>query len=219
MPDHPLLVFPEPTHAERAKRQGFPNRLRKPDPGEQAQRLAPQMQHLQEAMDRRRLLLQDNPMGIQPEQVLVLETVGSIDTFVNAVRRIEGLEWLGEFEQSEIEPEFGFAHDTRPDRPLRGQLFLIMTNQQALRQLRSLFDTWQNDQEIAFPHGLARLKEAFRYLLRIRPWSAERIEFAKPAYWKIGRNAFKETSRPCHLKQSCGLGTALHDGILQSHTS
>ena len=74
--DYPLLVFPNPVPADRAKRTGGGGKLRGPDPAVQAQRLVPQFQRLQEAMENRRLALQDNPLGLLPEQVLVLETIG-----------------------------------------------------------------------------------------------------------------------------------------------
>ena len=173
MPEHPLLVFPEPTHAERTKRQPFGARLRLPDARQQGQRLAPQFQQLQQAMEQRRLSLRDNPLGIQPEQVLMLETIGSIDNFVNAIRRVEGLEWLGEFERTDIDPDFGFEDESNPERALRGQLFLIMTNQQALKEMQSLFTRWQEEPETKFPYGLAKLRDAFRHLQDVRPWSAD----------------------------------------------
>ena len=65
-------------------------------------------------MEQRRASLQNNSLGIQPEQVLVLETVGSIENFINAVRRVEGLEWLGEFERGDIIPDFGFEDESNP---------------------------------------------------------------------------------------------------------
>ena len=58
--------------------------------------LTPQFQRLHEAMERQRVTLQDNPLGLQPELALVLETVGSVENFIGAVRRVEGMEWLGE---------------------------------------------------------------------------------------------------------------------------
>ena len=173
MPEHPLLVFPEPARADRNKRQGSPSSFSVPGAGKQANRLNPQFQQLQQAMERRRLLLQGNPLGIQPEQVLVLETVGSIDSFVNAIRRIDGLEWLGEYEQTDIAPEHGFEDESNSEKRLRGQLFLVMTNQQALRELQSLFDRWREDPEYKFPYGLGRLRQAFGHLYDIRPWGAE----------------------------------------------
>ncbi len=167
-----LLVFPRPTLAERAKRGGGPDKLRFPAPSEQAIRLTPQFQRLQEALDRQSLALRDNPLGLQPEQVLVLETVGSIDSFYNAIRRVPGLEWLGESELLDIPPGDGFIDNDDPEKSLRGQLFLVMTDQEALRQLRSLFEQWKADFDMTFPYGLAPLKRAFFQLREIRPWGA-----------------------------------------------
>lgn len=99
--NYPLLVFPEPARAARAKRFGGGGKLKIPDAASQAKRLESQLQHIQDAMDRQRIILQDNPLGIVPEQVLVLETVGSIQNFINAVGKIPGLEWLGEYELRE----------------------------------------------------------------------------------------------------------------------
>ncbi len=171
--EYPLLVFPNPVPADRAKRTGGGGKLRGPDPAVQAQRLVPQFQRLQEAMENRRLALQDNPLGLLPEQVLVLETIGSIENFIRAVEKIPGLEWLAEYELDDIAPEYGFEDEDNPEKQLKGQLFLVMTEQQALSQLQSLFDRWQRDRDAAFPRGLAPLRQAFRYLHTIRPWDVE----------------------------------------------
>lgn len=165
-----LLVFPHPALAERARRGGGPDKLRLPTASEQATRLTPQFQRLQDALDRQSLSLRDNPLGIQPEQVLVLETVGSIDNFANAISRVSGLEWLGEGELLDIHPGDGFEHDGDSKKLLRGQLFLVMTDQEALRQLRSLFEQWKADPDMTFPYGLTPLKRAFLHLREIRPW-------------------------------------------------
>ena len=171
--DFPLLVFPDPVAADRARRFGGGGRVRRPDPATQAQRLVPQFQRLQQAMEQRRLALQDNPLGLLPEQVLVLETIGTIDSFVRAVEKIPGLEWLAEYEVDDIAPAYGFEDQKNPDKELKGQLFLVMTEQQALSQLQNLFELWQRDRDAAFPSGLAPLKQAFLYLHTIRPWDVE----------------------------------------------
>ena len=124
-------------------------------------------------MEHRRAVLQNNTLGLQPEQVLVLETVGSIEDFIKAVKRIEGLEWLGEFEREDIAPGDGFEDESDPQKLLRGQLFLIMTDQRALQEMRSLFNRWRDDSDMTFPYGLAKLRDAFRHLRNIRPWNAE----------------------------------------------
>ena len=118
---YPLLVFPAPARAARAKRFGGGGKAKIPDAASQATRLEPQLQRLQDVMDKQRIALQDNPLGIVPEQVLVLETVGRTETFINAVKYIQGLEWLGEYGLEEIEPDYGFEDETRPNKVLKAQ--------------------------------------------------------------------------------------------------
>ena len=170
--DYPLLVFPEPVPADRARRHGGAGRIRRPAPAMQARRLAPQFERLQEALEERRLELQDNPLGILPEQALVIETIGSVQNFVRAIENIPGLEWLGEYEIEGIDPAHGFEDVAKPDKQLNGQLFLVMTDEQALRQLQRLFKQWADDHNLAFPRRLAPLKRAFENLHVIRPWDA-----------------------------------------------
>lgn len=174
---HPLLIFPEPTQADPVGRSPFPPpTIKRPSHSDQAGRLEPQFRRLQNAIEGRRLALQDNPLGIQPEQVLVLETVGDIQGFVNAVRRIDGLEWLAEYELRNLVPEYGFEWSDKPKKPLDGRLFLVMTDQAALRELNGLFKKWEKNRKVKFPHGLTPLRDAFDYLKEIRPWSiADRL--------------------------------------------
>lgn len=171
--NYPLLVFPEPAHAERAKRHGGAGKSKVPDVASQTRRLALQFQRLQEAMDKQRIALQGNPIGLQPEQILILETVGSIQDFIRAVEKISGLEWLDEYELDDIVPDHGFEDKTNPDKELKGQLFVVMTDQQALSQLRSLFEGWQRNPDAKFQRGLAPLKKVFQHLYTIRPWDIE----------------------------------------------
>jgi len=173
MPQHPLLVFPEPVNAEKARRFGGGSSPRIPGAGRQAERLTPQFQRLQQAMERQRIVLQDNAFGLLPEQVLVIETIGPVQNFINVVQRIDGLEWLGEIDLEDIPPEHGFEDEQDPEKPLKGHLFLIMTDQSALQQMLGLFTSWKRDSEVRFPRGLAPLKQAFTHLHTIRPWDAK----------------------------------------------
>ena len=124
-------------------------------------------------MDRRQAELQDNPQGVQPEKTLVLETVGTVEDFTNAMRRIDGLEWLGEVEDEDVAPDHGFEDESNPEKQLRGRLFLMMSDQQALRQMRSLFEQWHESPDKPFPYGLAGLKRVFAHLYDIRAWGTE----------------------------------------------
>ena len=168
MADHPLLSFPSP---EITRRQpaggGGPSSLRFPGAGRQGERLNPEFQRLSDAVRDRNLELRDNPVGVLPDQVLVLETVGSIDDFVEAVRKIDGLEWLTEADLSDIEPDDDF-HDDRDERTLPGRLFLVMTDAGALTTLRLRFDEFQRNPEARFPSGLAPLRHVFQQLRTVR---------------------------------------------------
>jgi len=144
-----------------------------PGTQKQGERLTPQFQRLQEVMDKQRIALQNNPLGIQPEQVLVLETIGSIENLFNAIKKIEGLEWLGELELDDIAPDYGFEDEKDPQKQLKGQLFLVLTDQRALQELLRLFLLWKQDNAVEFPEGLAPLKNVFVHLHTIRPWDAE----------------------------------------------
>ena len=171
--DYPILVFPAPAPAERAKRGGGGSRPKRPGPRRQGERLAPQFRRLQQALANRRAALQGSSLGIEPEQVLVLETVGAVADFIRAVEKVEGLEWLAEYELEDIPPGEGFEDAKDPDKRLRGQLFLVMTDGQALAEMDRLFRAWRRAPDAPFPRGLAPLKHAFEHLREIRPWGVE----------------------------------------------
>jgi hypothetical protein len=119
--------------------------------------------------------LRDNPVGVLPDQVLVLETVGSVDDFVDAVRRIDGLEWLTEADLSDLEPDDDFRddRDDHDERVLPGRLFLVMTDAGALTTLRLRFDEFQRNPDARFPGGLAPLRHVFEQLRTVRFWGPE----------------------------------------------
>ncbi len=104
MADKPLLIFPNPTTAPRPKppagrgKAGF----HCPDVNRQKDRLTPQFQTMLQAF------VTDTEAGIEPEYVLVMETVGEIEDFERAVRAIPGLEWLAEIDTDKIEPDADF---------------------------------------------------------------------------------------------------------------
>ena len=144
-----------------------------PGAGRQGERITPQFQRLQEAMENKRVTLQDTPLGIQPELALVLETVGSVGNFIGAVRRVEGLELLWELALSDILPDDDFLDEDRPQRQLNGQLFVTMSDQRALTELQRLFDSWQEHPDASFERGFSPLKQVFEHLRTIRPWGIE----------------------------------------------
>jgi len=177
MPERPLLLFPTPETADRTKGRGFPTRVHWPSHGRQGQRLSPKFTQLQTEFDARRVELQQTATGADPEQVLVIETVGGVENFANAVKRITGLEWMAELETDEIEPDEDFYDEQNDDKELSGRLYLVMTNQRALNEMLSLWQRYKADQNMTFERGLAKFRDVFLCLKDIRRWDVQdRIE-------------------------------------------
>lgn len=177
MPDRPLLLFPTPEIADRSKGRAFPTRIHRPSHGRQGQRLSPIFTQLQAEFNARRVELQQTAAGADPEQVLVIETVGSIENFANAVRRVDGFEWMGEVETDEIAPDQDFYDEGEKTRDLSGRLYLVMTNQRALDEMLSLWQRYKSDSSMMFERGLTKFRDVFLCLKDVRRWGVQdRIE-------------------------------------------
>jgi hypothetical protein len=173
MPERPLLIFPEPEHASRSGLGPLVGGPHRPDHGRQSQRLHPKLEQLQRTFEARLVEVRQNLGWADPEQVLVMETVGNIDNFANAVRRIQGLEWMGELELDEILPDEDFYDEDHPERELRGRLFLVMANQHALNQLLSLWRRYKDNPEMEFEYGLKKFAYVFDALKDLRRWGLQ----------------------------------------------
>lgn len=173
MPERPLLLFPTPQPADRTKQKPQFGRVHKPNVTRQGQRLSPMFNQLQAVFEARRVEIQQNTAGIDPEQVLVIETIGSVDNFANAVKRIEGLEWMGELESDEIAPDQDFYDEKSPEKELNGRLYLVMTNQRALDEMLSLWRRYQTDPNMLFERGLTKFRDVFLNLKSIRRWDVQ----------------------------------------------
>ena len=173
MPERPLLIFPTPQQADRTKLKPLFGRVHKPDVTIQGQRLSPMFNQLQAAFDARRVEIQQNTAGIDPEQVLVIEIIGSVDNFANAIKRIEGLAWMGEIESDEIAPDQDFYDEANREKELNGRLYLVMTNQRALDEMLSLWRRYQADPAMKFEYGLTKFRDVFLHLKSIRRWDVQ----------------------------------------------
>lgn len=169
----PLLIFPQPQDANRDQGHSRAPEFHRPTVSRQGERLGPKLESLQRAFEARRVEIQQSTSGIDPEQVLVIETVGSVEDFGKAVAKIDGLEWLGEYEIDEIAPDEDFYNTKHTDRRLGGRLYLLMSNQQALSQMLSLWDSYKNNPSIAWQRGLTRFRDVFQLLHDIRRWGIE----------------------------------------------
>jgi len=173
MSERPLLLFPTPTSASRTKQTPGFGRIHKPSHSRQGQRLSPVFRSLQAAFNSRKMEVQHTASGIDPEQVLVIETIGGVEKFAGAVKRVKGFEWLGELDIDEIAPDEDFFDEDRPTKALTGRLFLVMANQQALNELLALWNRYQADPNMTFDRGLATFRGVFDCLTDIRRWDIQ----------------------------------------------
>jgi hypothetical protein len=173
MPERPLLLFPTPETASRSKLGEGGGSVSPPTPQRQWDRLSPIFSQLQTTFNTRRVEIQQTNAGIEPEQVLVIETIGSIKNFANAVKRIVGLEWMGEIEIDEILPDEDFYDEKHPEKNLNGRLFFIMTNQRALEEMLSLWQRYQSEPAMQFERGLTKFRDVFSYLKSIHRWDVQ----------------------------------------------
>ncbi len=178
MAELPLLFFPNHEVASRTKRKVFPGKLNLPSVKKQKKRLEPVFQKLQDSFGSRSVELQQTPAGIDLEQVLVIETVGNLEDFGNAVKKIDGLEWMGGLGLDGILPDDDFFNKKDRTIKLDGRLFMIMSNHEALKQLLSLWEKYaENPDTMDFTrgeyHGLAKFRDVFLHLKDIRRWGVE----------------------------------------------
>lgn len=167
-------MLPTPTTADRAGRTGGRGSIHYPPRKQQIDRIAPKFQRLENAINRQNAMVRDNTTGISPEHALVFETVGTVEDFFKAVRMIEGLEWLVELEEL-LNPDEDFYEEKKgekvEDKQLNGRLFLIMSDQQALNELKSLWNRYQNG--LDFERGYTKFRDLFSQLKDLRLWDVK----------------------------------------------
>lgn len=204
-PERPLLLLPTPTAPEeRSKKSGGPGRFRVPGHARQTARIEPRLGRLAAALETRRLGLASEPVGAVPEEVIVLEIVGRVDNFINAVGKVQGLEWLAEVELDDLPPDDDFAlldarGADRSDKGVPRRLFLVMTDQQALQEILSLWARWKRGD--AFDHGFAKWRNVFTQLNDVRPWGVKDRLLATGVLedW-MARAATGQVVLPCEIE-------------------
>lgn len=169
----PLLLFPQPTASEREKRTPGFSRLSIPSAQRQFERIGPKFGALQDAFNARRVQLQAVTPNDEPEMVVVFETVGSVEDFIKAVRKIPGLEWLLDADESDIQPDEDFFNENDRAKPLSGRIYLLGSNQQALSEVISLWNRYRDNPQVTLAHGLAKWKDAFKHLRDVRFWGTQ----------------------------------------------
>ena len=204
MPERPLLVLPKPGQpVRRAKRRGFPPNVNRPSRERQGERLTPRFEALQQAIESHRAWFQLDAQALIPEVVVVLETVGTVDSFIHAVDRIPGMEWLAEIEEVDMPPDDNFFVQTsageRTDRSLSGRLFMVFTNQTALDQMLSLWQSWHTNRPLQ--RGLGPWGSLFSQLRDVRRWGVRDrlLETGVLDDWRE-RVEYDEEVVPCEIE-------------------
>ena len=164
MPERPLLVLPSPGKPlARPRRFGGGGDFPRPTREDQAGRLSPRFVALQEAFDKQLAQIQVESSDLVPEEVVVLETVGTVDDFIRAVGKVPRMEFLAEVEAEDIPPDddyFSVLDDgaEKPTKAAPSRVFMASTNQSALRQMLSLWRDWSSGR--TFSRGLGRWKRS-----------------------------------------------------------
>ena len=196
MPELPLLRLPNASPAEIPGGGRLIPSFRKPNKGRQGEHYGPVFDRLRTflARDGAPVELRDDPTALAPERVIVFEIAGSVKDFLKAVGKVEGLEFMAEFE-TEFAPDEDFAITFKkgerkgqdvPGENVTGRFYLAMPDVRALRELLRLWDLWRNDQKL--DRGLAPIGNVFAQLRDLRPWGMQdRVPPETVAFWRQER--------------------------------
>jgi hypothetical protein len=136
--------------------------------------------------------LRDDPSSLAPERVIVFEIAGTVPNFLKAVRRVEGLEFLAEYEGDfAADDDFALRDERsgregqdRTDKGVPARFYLAMPDVQALRELISLWRKWERGEPL--DPGFAPFNHLFDQLRDLRPWGPrDRIPDETVAFWRV----------------------------------
>ena len=178
----PFLVLRRIETRSRPKEK--PRHIPKPHtPGHTAQggRLNPKFDALEKAFENKLATVQANPAGANFEDVVVFEIACVTEEFLSLAKSFPGLEALSEMDWDEIQEASGFyiedkegkkSHKTIPTK-----MFVVMANQQAIRELLSLWKRYKSNAQGGWPQGKTRWRDLFTYLVDVRRWGVkDRLE-------------------------------------------
>lgn len=149
----------------------IPAKLDLPAPKRQKERLQAKLEAIQAALNSPNSRITNSTAGTTPEEVIVLDIAGSVQNFLKALAKVEGLNLLHEFEIEEQTPDEDFQRQEKTEKPFDGRLYLLMSNQKAMTQILGYWNQWQNTGKV--DHGFAPFKNLFSRLRDVRRWSVE----------------------------------------------
>jgi len=176
LPQKKYIPFPDYITIGREKLNGGRNTIKSPSRKQQKDKFDGPMRELTRTMESRLAEIKDETAGLDPDMVLVLETVGSVSNFHTAVKNTQGFSWLVDSISESIEENEEFYKDSAPSgKELKCKLYMLLTNKTALNELLKLWDKFNNNEEI--PDGQKGWREIFYHLNDIRTWDVtDRLE-------------------------------------------
>lgn len=185
MPERPLVLFAQPATADKEKKHGGSSKFNKPTFDRQKARISPQFAVLQRAFENGNVRMTSTANAVEPEYTLVFETVGDPSGFYIAVNTLKSqypnVEWVMELSNTCPNDDDFYALDSKGNRDDNKQLstkvFCVLTNQQALAQILSLWNNYNSNEQFQFEKGLTGFKHLFSTLKDVHQWGMqERIE-------------------------------------------
>lgn len=196
MAERPLLILPTPERIEPPRGSGGGGEIKKPSRRVQAERFQPVFERLRRTLDSGTtgaMELRDDPSTLAPERVIVFEIAGSVGDFVKAVAKVQGLEFMAEYETEEAPDELfavedkrkGRKGEARDDKAVPGRFYLAMPDIGAFKEFLSLWERWSRGERLGT--GYTPFEHVFAQLRVLRPWGAEdRILDETITYWREG---------------------------------
>jgi hypothetical protein len=179
MPERPIILFGQPNTAEKAKRSGGASTFQRPSHNRQVQRLAPKMTALQNAV----AILTSTPAGVEAEKTLVFDVAGDVTSFYTAIKKFgNDVEWIFDIpDDFEADDDFYVlqGNGVRADDVLSisGKVYCVLSNARAMEEILSLWRSYSQNPNTAFPYGKTGLKHIFENLRDIHFWGyRERVE-------------------------------------------
>lgn len=193
MPERPLLRLPTPNPVDLPPGPRGGSQIRFPSRARQQDHFGPQFTRLRSVLSRRdgAVRLRDDPSSLAPDRVIVFEIAGTIQNFFKAVARIEGLEFMAEYEADFLADEDFAVKDTRrgkegedrAEKVVPGRLYLAMPDVRALEELLRLWERWLRGETLGI--GYTPFTHLFEQLHALRPWGPQdRIPEETVAFWR-----------------------------------
>ena len=181
MPERPLVLFANPTIADKEKKHGGSGHFYKPTYDRQMARISPKFAVLQRAFEQGNVRMTASANAIDPEYTLVFETIGDPDGFFTAVKKLKerypNVEWVMELSGNcPNDDDFYMINKSgnRDDsKQLPTKLFCVLTNQDALSQILSLWNNYKTNIDFQFNRGLTGFKHLFETLKDVHQWGVQ----------------------------------------------